>query len=231
MLTSNTTSTVVTTAPVKRLSSDPGARSVCDEPHDDPGESCVDHRDERGSLADQAVEPAPRSWAIRLVQAPLVVVVARHEIRLEPRRDLEIGVTDAIHAGQEPEVVDPGFDEADVCRHPDEESDRQNEECKRGETVAELGRTSDQGQRNDGRGHDRQKDGGPTEDRAVGDVPRREQAPMLGREDLGTHALGRVGALFVHASGLRRSGEAGFEPATPARDDAPVGVDKQRDDH
>ena len=61
---------------------------------------------------------------------------------------------------------------------------------------------------------------------------------MLGREDLGTHALGRVGArrgrwllLFVHASGFRRSGEAGFEPATPARNDAPVGVDKQRGDH
>ena len=61
---------------------------------------------------------------------------------------------------------------------------------------------------------------------------------MLGREDLGTHALGHVGArrgrwllLFVHASGFRRSGEAGFEPATPARNDAPVGVDKQRDDH
>ena len=64
------------------------ARSVCDEPHDDPGESCVDHRDERGSLADQAVEPAPRAWAIRLVQTLLVVVVTRNEVRLEPWRDL-----------------------------------------------------------------------------------------------------------------------------------------------
>ena len=46
---------------------------------------------------------------------------------------------EAIHAGQEPEVVDTSFDEAEVGRHPDEESHRQNEECKRGETVAELG--------------------------------------------------------------------------------------------
>ena len=53
---------------------------------------------------------------------------------------------------------------------------------------------------------------------------------MLGREDLGTHALGRVGArrgrwplLLVHGSGCCRSGEAGFE-ATPAPDDAPLGV-------
>ena len=60
---------------------------------------------------------------------------------------------------------------------------------------------------------------------------------MLGREDLGPHALGHVGArrgrwllLFVHASGFRRSGKAGFEPATPAGNDAPVGLDKQRDD-
>ena len=60
------------------------ARSVCDEPHDDPGESCVDHRDERGSLADQAVEPAPRAWAVRLVQTLLVVVVARHEYGSSP---------------------------------------------------------------------------------------------------------------------------------------------------
>ena len=88
-------------------------------------------------------------------------MVARHEIRLQPRRDLEIGVTEAIHAGQEPEVVDPGLDEAEVCRHPDEESERQNEECKRSETVTELGRPSDQRQRNDARGHDGQEDAGP----------------------------------------------------------------------
>ena len=31
-------------------------------------------------------------------------------------------MTEAIHAGQEPEVVDPGLDQADVRRHPDEEA-------------------------------------------------------------------------------------------------------------
>ena len=104
------------------------ACSVCDEPHDDPGESCVEHRDERGGLAYQVVGPAPRGWAVRLVQTLLVIVVPCREIRLEAWRDLEIAVTEAIHAGQEPEVVDPGFDEADVRRHPDEESDRKDEE-------------------------------------------------------------------------------------------------------
>ena len=67
------------------------ASSVCDEPHDDPGESCVDHRDERGSLADQAVEPAPRAWAIRLVQTLLVVSLVNTSRRLieRGRRSLE----------------------------------------------------------------------------------------------------------------------------------------------
>jgi hypothetical protein len=46
----------------------------------------------------------------------------------------------AIQAGHEPEVLDPGIDEADVCRHPDEQSNRKNEECKHVEGVAELGR-------------------------------------------------------------------------------------------
>ena len=140
----------------------------------------------------------------------LVVVMARHEIRLEPRRDLEIGVTETIQAGQEPEVLDPGVDEADVCPHPDEERNRQNEECEHVETVAELGRLGSKGQRNDGRGHDSQEDGGPAVDRAVCDVPRREQAPMLGREDLYAHGLRHV---EVRVGGHRASSMSRAEPS------------------
>ena len=136
--------------------------------------------------------------------------MARHEIRLEPRRDLEIGVTETIQAGQEPEVLDPGVDEADVCPHPDEERNRQNEECEHVETVAELGRLGSKGQRNDGRGHDGQEDGGPAVDRAVCDVPRREQAPMLGREDLYAHGLRHV---EVRVGGHRASSMSRAEPS------------------
>jgi len=106
------------------------AYSLCDEAPDDPGESGVDHPYERGRAGEQAEEPVLRSWAVRLGQASLIVVMARNEIRLVLGCDLEIGVTETIHAGQEPEVFGPCVDETDVCPHPDEESDRQNEECK-----------------------------------------------------------------------------------------------------
>ena len=98
-------------------------------------------------------------------------------------------MTEAIHAGQEPEVLDAGIDETDVRPYPDEKSDRQNEECEHVETVAELGRIGSKGQRNNGRGHDGQEDSRPTVDRAVRDIPRREQAPVLGREDLDAHGV------------------------------------------
>jgi len=110
----------------------------------------------------------------------------------------------------------------------------QDEERKRRETVAELGRPSDQGQRHDGRGHDREEDGGPTEDRAVRDVSCREEAPMLDGEDLGTNVHGHLALwlfLLVHATGMRRTGEAWLEPATTTRDHAPVGIDEKHDDH
>ena len=59
--------------------------SLCDESHDDPCKSGVDHRYKRGRTGEQAVEPALRARAVRLVQASLIVVMARDEVRLEPR--------------------------------------------------------------------------------------------------------------------------------------------------
>jgi len=144
------------------------------------------------------------------VQTLLVVVVARDEIRLEPRRNLEIGVTETVQAGQQPEVLDPGVDEADERPHADEESNRQDEECEHVETVAKLGRLGSKGQRNDGRGHDGQEDGGSTVDRAVRDAPRREQAPMLGREDLDALGLRHV---EVRVGGHRASSRSRAEPS------------------
>ena len=94
------------------------AHDLRDEAPDDPGENGVDHPDDRGRAGNQTEDPVLRAWAVRLGQSSLIVVMARHEIGLEPRRDLEIGVTETIQAGQEPEVLDPGVDEADVGPHP-----------------------------------------------------------------------------------------------------------------
>ena len=107
-----------------------------------------------------------------LVDASLIVVIARNEVQLEPGAILEIRVTETIHAGHEPEVLEPGVDEADKCRQPDEQCNGQNEKCEHVEGVTKLGHLGDQRQRDYGGGHDGQKDVGPTEDRVVDDVPR-----------------------------------------------------------
>src|SRR6476646_1315322 len=137
--------------------------------------------------------------------------MASNEVRLVLGCDLEIGVAEAISAGQEPAVLDPGVDEADVCPHPDEDGNRQNEECEHVETVAELGRVGSKSQRNDGRRHDSQEDVGPTVDRTVCDVPCREQAPMFGREDLDAHGLRHV---EVRVGGHRASSISRAEPSS-----------------
>ena len=66
---------------------------------------------------------------------------------------------------------------------------------------------------------DGQEDGGTAVDRAVCDVPRREQAPMLGRENLYAHGLGHV---EVRVSGHRASSMSRAEPSPdPGRDRTP----------
>ena len=78
------------------------ARDLGDEAPDDPGESGVDHPDDRGRAGDQAVYLFSLAGPYVFGQSSLVVVMAGHEVRLELRRDLEIGMTEAIHPGQEP---------------------------------------------------------------------------------------------------------------------------------
>ena len=58
MLTSETTSTVVTTAPMKRPSSDPVPAAFATSPTTTPARAALITATS-GSLADQAVEPAP----------------------------------------------------------------------------------------------------------------------------------------------------------------------------
>ena len=116
-------------------------------------------------------EPDLGVWPVRLVHALMIVVVARDEYGSRSNAISRYPWTETIHAGHETEVLDPGVDEADVCRHPGEENNRKKEERKQVEGVAELSRLGDQGQSDDGGGHNGQKDVGSTIGRAVCDLP------------------------------------------------------------
>jgi len=119
--TSKTTITEVTTAPTTMLSADPAPAALATRPPTTPARAALPPR-RPWTAREHAVEPGLGAWAVRLVEASLIVVVARDGIRLELRCDLEIRVTETIHAGHEPEVLDPGVDDADGCGHTDEEA-------------------------------------------------------------------------------------------------------------
>ena len=129
-----------------------------------------------------------------LEDAEVVVVLARDEVGLQLRLELEIGVANAVHPLRPARVLPVDLREAHDRDDPEEVHDRKQNERECDECVAEVGRLGDQCECYHRTSERRDEDRGPAHRLGVDQASCREQAPVLGRQDLQR----------VRAEGVRR---------------------------
>ncbi len=113
-----------------------------------------------------------------------VVAPRRHDVLREARVEFEVCRPNLVHAEYEHHVVHPGVEDPELGEDADgqlEGEDHDRDQCER---PREVGRLPDECDGHEPRRDEREEDRDPGEQLALDGRPRREQAPVLGREQL-----------------------------------------------
>ena len=152
---------------------------------DRAGDDRVDHGDDAWDREERLQGRHRRSSRNqRLEDALLVVVRAGDEVRLQLRRELEVGVPDPVHPLHPDRVLVVDLPQPRESRDAEEVDDGQEHECEGDEAGAEVGGLADERERDHGAGQRSDEDRGAAHRLGVAEAAGGQQAPVLRRQDL-----------------------------------------------
>ena len=125
-----------------------------------------------------------RKVCVRLADPSVVIVPGRDEVPLDPGIQLGVSSPKPVHPDHVRQVFLAAVEDTEQRERADEKQDREEDERERVKAIVEVCCLPDQRQADNAGRDEGQEDRDPDEQLVLGRAPRREQAPMLGREQL-----------------------------------------------